>query len=318
MAAVVMGLVVANARVRELGRLREFKEELTALLLGFVFVLLAADLRIAQVVGVGWAGLAAVAVMVWIGRPLTVFAATWGSGLGFAQRAFMAWVCPRGLVAASLAGMFASRLEDAGIAGGGELEALVFVTVAVTVVVQAMTVRRVARWLGLDAPTLLEAVVVGAHALGRLVARQLVAHGRPVTLVDANPERCAEARRDGLAVVEGDALSLDVLERAGMADADTLLAITANQELNVLVARLARENFRAERILALADAATMGAEAVPFPGDFPGVRDADRDLRLGRRELVERDLAPEAGKRLREVRFDRGEFAILLRHRGRV
>jgi voltage-gated potassium channel Kch len=85
-------------------------------------------------------------------------------------------------------------------------------------------------------------VIVGAGPLGRALAGEL-AGPRSVRLVDANAAMAAEARRAGLSAVRGDALDPGVLDRAGIDDAGTLLAVTTNAEVNVLIAQLAREDF---------------------------------------------------------------------------
>lgn len=82
-------------------------------------------------------------------------------------------------------------------------------------------------------------VIIGAGPTARTVARYLSA-GRPVWLVDRNRENCEEAARAGLQVVEGDALRREVLEAAHAGEAALLIAMTPNDEVNVLAARLAR------------------------------------------------------------------------------
>ena len=85
-------------------------------------------------------------------------------------------------------------------------------------------------------------LIVGAGPLGRALAREL--HGaRSVRVIDANAEMAADARREGLTAVRGGALDPEVLRRAGITDAGTLLAVTTNAEVNLLVAQLAREDF---------------------------------------------------------------------------
>ena len=77
-----------------------------------------------------------VGVLIWVARPLAVFVCTLGSGLSGRERLFMAWICPRGVVAVAVAGLFRLLLDEAGVPAGSELQALVFVTVLVTVTLQ--------------------------------------------------------------------------------------------------------------------------------------------------------------------------------------
>lgn len=321
MTAVTQGVVMANVGLRELRRLRQFNEEVTVVLLSFVFVLLAADLPLHQVWALGWRALVVVAVVVWVGRPLAIALCATGSELTARQRLFLSWVCPRGVVAASVAGLFRILLEDAEVGGGEALEALVFVTVALTVCVQGLTIRPVARALKVDLPTLQGTVIVGATRFGRMLARLLVASGRQVVLLDRNRLLCAAAQAEGFSVYRGDALAIDDLEDAGARYVDTVAVITANGELNTLVAHRIRDNFRVHRILWVADEATRELKGrEPFPGNFPGPEEADRLLGARRLRVVvyEAGESVEAGRPLGELPYAEGEFALLLGRRDRI
>ena len=90
-------------------------------------------------------------------------------------------------------------------------------------------------------------VIVGAGPTAREVARHFNAD--TVTLVDTNPDHCRDAEAMGLDVVKGNALDVDVLDDAGAANAKTLLAITANGEVNILAARIATGRFGVPEVL---------------------------------------------------------------------
>ncbi|MBD3298317.1 MAG: sodium:proton antiporter, partial [candidate division Zixibacteria bacterium] len=80
-AVTVAGMVVANSRARVLRDLMEFKEQLTTLFIGMLFVLLAADVRFVQVQSLGVPGLIVVAILMFIVRPINIIASTVGSRL---------------------------------------------------------------------------------------------------------------------------------------------------------------------------------------------------------------------------------------------
>jgi NhaP-type Na+/H+ or K+/H+ antiporter len=311
MAAVAQGIVLANVGLRELGRLREFKEALTVLLLSFLFVVLAAGLDLGSVRALGWWAIAVVMVVIWIARPLAVFAATAGSSLALRERLFVAWICPRGIVAAAVVGLFRILLDQAGIPGGGDLEALVFVTVAFTVALQGLSAGPVARLLGLDHPTLQGTIIVGADHFGRLLGRLLTGLSRQVVMIDKSPALCRSARAEGLPVYEGDALSPDALEEIGARYADTVVALTRNPELNALVIQRVRQNFRVERALALG--AGGGADGL-VPNRFPGIDEVNLLLQHHRLRVVEYAVPPgdAAGRRLDELPYGDSEFALLI------
>lgn len=319
MAAVVQGIVMGNTGLPAIQGLRRFNEEITLLLLTFVFVLLAADLPLAHVAALGWNALGVVAVLVWVARPISVIVCTAGTDLSARERAFVAWICPRGIVAASVAGLFRILLGEAGIAGGEQLEALVFVTVAATVTIQGLSARAVARALGVDVLRLRGTLIVGANRLGRLISRQLTAADRPVMLLDRNPQVCGEAIHENLPVSCGDALSVEALEQAGARYADTILAVTENVELNALVADCVGENFQAQRVLAVVDESTRAIASNrgrPLPGRFRGVREVDRALASGELGVVEHRVESPAvvGQALSTLPYGENEFALLIQH----
>jgi hypothetical protein len=153
-------------------------------------------------------------------------------------------------VAASVASLFAIYLRKNEIEEGEILQAMVFLTIATTVLVQGLTAGFVARRLGLAAGAF-GVVIVGANRIGRLLGRLLRDHGREVALIDTNPRNCRRANRAGLPAFAGNSLEVDNLERIGVRAADCLVALTPNNGVNYLVSRLALEEFRIPRALAL-------------------------------------------------------------------
>lgn len=236
--AIVAGLLVGNLPGRPMRALREFKEELTVLMIGILFVLLAADVRVADVGALGLPGALVVAALMLVIRPVNVAVSTAGSDLATRERLFLAWVAPRGIVAAAVASHFADVLGGAGIPGGRELRALVFLVIATTVTLQGLSGGPVARLLGVALPAPRGWGILGANALGRALARLL---GQPTTLVDANPDHCRAARRDGLVAWAGNALEESTFRSAGLEERRGFLAVTPNEEVNFLFAGRVRE-----------------------------------------------------------------------------
>jgi trk system potassium uptake protein len=94
-------------------------------------------------------------------------------------------------------------------------------------------------------------VVIGCGRVGAGLAIALTAGGDTVAVVDKDPrafERLGE-RFLGQAV-EGIAFDRDVLERAGVARADALVAVTGGDNSNIVAARIARETYKVPRVIA--------------------------------------------------------------------
>ncbi|MFP4133826.1 MAG: cation:proton antiporter [Halothece sp.] len=250
MAVVLAGVVVRALSVPEERMLRRFKGQLTMLGVSVLFILLAADLSIASVFALGWGSVLTVLCLMFIIRPLSVWVCTISSQLNWRQKLFVAWVGPKGIVSASVASLFAILLTQRGITGGDSLKAIVFLTIMMTVVIQGLSARWVARWLKLTSEGAKGAVIVGCNPLGVLLGELFQQEGESVVMIDTDPEACQQAEAANLSVIESSALDETVLEEAGIESLGTFLAMTNNGEVNLVLAQRALEEFQPPRVFA--------------------------------------------------------------------
>ena len=260
-AAVVAGIVVGHFEKRVLRELREFKEQLTLMLIGMLFILLAASVRRQELINLGKPAVVAVLLLMLVVRPLAVAISTHKTGLSLREKAFLAWLAPRGIIAAAVASIFAETLERRGLPGGQALRAMVFVVIAVTVLVQGMLAGLVARLLGVREPDEAGYVIVGANGLGRLIGGALRDAGEDLAFIDADPEVCRIAEEQGFRVVYGSALEDRILQRAGLGPSRGLVAITKNEGVNLLCVGRARTDFKARRGFPGVDRRRIGINA---------------------------------------------------------
>jgi NhaP-type Na+/H+ or K+/H+ antiporter len=239
LAAPVTGIVVGNAH-SHLDELMEFKEQVTTMLVAMLFVLLAADVRLVEVFRLGWAGIGTIAVLMFVVRPIGVGLCTRGSDLTTKERVFIAWLGPRGIVAAAVASVFAQQMASAGVGEGLELRALVFLVIAVTVTVQGLSSGLLASALGLRRRRKSGYVIVGANALGRVLGQALKDGGHPVVLIDSNPQEAHSAEEAGLSVIYGNANDERILERADVEGRRGVVMVTGNGDANLLIAKHVR------------------------------------------------------------------------------
>lgn len=147
--AVVMGIVLRASNLPSESLLRKFNEQLSILANSVLFILLAADLSIASVFALGWGSVLTVLALMLIVRPINILISTCNQGFNWQEQLFLSWVAPRGIVAASLASLFAVSLTKEGINGGDSIKALVFLTIMMTVFFQGLTAGWVASLLDL-------------------------------------------------------------------------------------------------------------------------------------------------------------------------
>jgi trk system potassium uptake protein TrkA len=94
-------------------------------------------------------------------------------------------------------------------------------------------------------------IVVGAGKVGWNLGRELLEKGHEVTLIEKDRNRYQTVEQElEHAVQYGDATELWVLERAGISRADMVIAVTGDDEDNVLICQVAKEKYMVEQIIA--------------------------------------------------------------------
>jgi NhaP-type Na+/H+ or K+/H+ antiporter/Trk K+ transport system NAD-binding subunit len=262
----VMGIAVANQRSVTVKHLMEFKESLSVLLISSLFIILAARLRREDLLGLdGW-DLAFVGVLVLAARPAAVLASTLGSAVGWRDRVLLAWMAPRGIVAAAVASVFALELSHAGYPLAERLPALVFLVIVCTVLLYGLTAAPLARRLGLARPDPQGVLFLGAHGWVRALALALQEQGCPVLLIDTNWTNISAARLAGLPTYFGSILAERTREEVELGEMGRLLALTGNDEVNSLACLRYIEVFGRGEVYQLPfDAPAEGRrEAVPL------------------------------------------------------
>ena len=281
MAATVAGVVVGNLETHVGDELREFKDRLTVLLVGLLFVLLAADVALDDVRALGSAGFAVVAALILVVRPVSVWIATRGLSLTAGERVFISAVAPRGIVAAAVASVTAATLDSQGMEGGQALRALVFLVIATTVVASGLSARPLSTLLGVRLPRRNRVAILGARGLALVLAEQLQAADRSVVFLEPDPKRSRVAEEAGYTVVFGDPLEERTMLRAQPELIGTAIGLTFNEHLNSLFVRQALDSFAVPKGL-VATESLFGEQAPSLlPGEnadvlFDGPHDHER------------------------------------------
>ena len=233
LAVVVMGMVLGNGKLKNLKELLYFKESLSILLISILFILLAANINIEDLLLLyTWKTAVLFAVVVFIIRPLAVFASTYNSKLKLNEKLFISWVGPRGIVAAGIASLFGSKLLKQGVEGAEYITPLVFMIVLGTVLLNATTARLFAKMVGVFLKTSDSILFVGASNPTRLIAKYLKNKGKRVILIDSNANFIEQATNDGLEALKVDIYDDDLTNNIELNDVGYLIAITGSDMVN--------------------------------------------------------------------------------------
>lgn len=94
-------------------------------------------------------------------------------------------------------------------------------------------------------------VVIGGGKVGYYLTKTLVTEGYEVLLIEKNPVKVQTwSERFGAVLLQGDGCEVAVLEKAGVARADVVVATTGHDEDNLVIAQLAQHHFNVPKIVA--------------------------------------------------------------------
>lgn len=129
------------------------------------------------------------------------------------------------------------------------------------------------------------AIIVGAGKVGRNLGRELIAKGNEVTLIESSRQRYLAIEEEfEHAAQYGDATELWVLDRAGIQRADLVIAVTGDDEDNMLVCQVAKQKYLCDRIIARVNN-PRNLDHFKLLGIQPAVSATDLILRLIEHEV---------------------------------
>ncbi len=179
-------------------------------------------------------------------------------------------------------------------------------------------------------------LILGTDQLAMLLAQRLKQAGEEVVLLGRDQGQLRDLSTIGLRAVLGDAADLEVLRKAGIAEARGLIAVTGSPELNLAVCRMAREEFNVPVIIARAEDPATIAEltrlevkvvqpamavalalegALHFPAAFGMMMDQDDNVSMADIALRNEELT---GRPLRRIKFAGGALVVGVQRGGEV
>ncbi|MBF0349868.1 MAG: cation:proton antiporter [SAR324 cluster bacterium] len=233
---VVTGFILGWDKPPHLKNIQQFKSELTELFIALLFILLSATLHLEDFTALGWRGLILIAVVLLVIRPLSIVFCTFNTSLSIRDRLFLSWLSPRGIVAGSMASLFALRLKETGLEHASFLQSFTFSIIGVSVIIQGLTAGAVARFLKVKALTKNGWIIVGAHPFARNIANFITKTTQNVCLlVDLNQDAILEAQREGFLAYSANALSIESIPAEWIPTIGNVMALTDNRHLNQLI-----------------------------------------------------------------------------------
>ncbi len=263
LAVTIMGIALASQKRISIEKSLEFTEHARMLLISALFVLLTARMKITDITGLPWTVAGFIAVVILVARPLSVGLATVRTGLSVQERVFLGAVAPRGVVAAAVSSLFALELVDSGYEEASILMPVTFSVIALTVLVSGLSAVPLVKRLGLGQASPQGVLILGASQVARLLGTALKQRGFRVILVDSDPAKVDKARALGLEAQAGELLSRRVLKRLDLDGIGHLIALTPNDDVNMLAVAHFKGLFGKSKVHQIHPSTELGG---PAPG----------------------------------------------------
>ena len=239
----VMGIFLANVKTPNIDKILDFKESLTVILISVLFIILASNLKFEQLLSIEKNSLYVFLIVVFLLRPLVVWLSALGSNLNWREKAFIAWIGPKGIVAAAVASLFSLYLLSDKINLPEELRSdvellvpLTFMIILGTVTLNGLSAKPVAKLLGVIGEDKNGFLIVGANEGSISIAKYLENKGFSTTLIDLSSENVRHAKAEGLNAEERNILA-EENEDLNLEDAGYVLALTSSNDVNIFACR---------------------------------------------------------------------------------
>lgn len=298
LAVTVMGVWQANMRNLDLEDILDFKESLTLVLVAGLFILLAARIDFESYAGLGVGALLVFLFLQFVSGPLRALVCSIGSDLKWRERLYIGWIFPRGIVAAAVSALFALRLEAIGFMGAEKLVPMVFAIIVGTVVVQSLSGRTVARWLGVANPDPTGCLVVGANRLALTYAEALHKAGHRVLVASMDWRGISNARMKSLPVFYGSPVSHYAEKHLDLIGLGKLLALSHRPDLNELACLRYRYEFGRDAVYTVRQKSESAHEKFQISGEAAG-----RVLFGGKHSMSDLNELLERGAETRTTEF---------------
>jgi NhaP-type Na+/H+ or K+/H+ antiporter len=265
-AAIVIGLAVANMPGFSIPVRRPFFETLVQLVIGLLFISISATVTPASLRHVALPALGLAAVLVLAVRPVVAWLSTRGTDLTAGERSFVGWMAPRGIVAAATASTFSAALAARGIGGASKILPATFVVIVATVALYGLTAVPVAKRLGVTRPPRTRPLLVGGESWVVELGRTLRSAGLDVLMWAGAEQERDRIRHAGLALAPGELLASAAGRGAELEGVTLVLLLTENDDLNALASTILEGGSREASVYRLGPPPGSHGVVAPFTG----------------------------------------------------
>ena len=239
-----MGIVIANMKNTHIDEILDFKENLSLILISSLFIILGANINFNYLNQLWlWVGLLVI-LLQFVVRPFVVALCTSSKHLTFNERILLAWLYPRGIIAASVAALFSVKMMDnpETFSQAHFVVLVVFLIIVGTVTLQSLTAPWLARWLKVSLPEPNGFLLIGSNRISQAIGKALQQQGASIVMIDNSWKNTQDARLKGFNCYYGNVISDQTDRHIPLEGIGRMLGLCSSHHVNALTAvKYARE-----------------------------------------------------------------------------
>lgn len=231
----LLGLSIGNINLSSIKDLRRFSESLTVFIVSIIFIILSAGIDLNVWKELSWQHYFLIFSFGFLIRPVSIYLSTFKTGMSFRERILIGIYGPRGIVAASVAGVSSEILIQNNVNEAKIIVPIIFSVILLTVTFHGLLLRPLARKLKLINTGDNGIIIVGATEWSIALANEIKKLNIPIMVTDTSWYQLAQARHEGIETYFGQIIEDRDISGPDLSEYNYLFAFTEDDHYNALV-----------------------------------------------------------------------------------
>jgi len=235
LAVTLLGLFLGNKDLPMIEDVKKFKESISTFLIAILFVSLSASLKIEQLKSLNQREFLFILLVLFILRQIAIWTSTIKSEMSWKEKLMISWFAPRGIVAASVAGVLGHKLLAINFEEGSKLVPIVFAVIFLSVFIFGFSIKKLASLLKLSGVSKNGILIIADSYWAINLAKKLKELNCDPLIISQSKRIRRKAKDNHLNFLSGEAIESIERDKIDLSRYSSVLALTENTSYNALV-----------------------------------------------------------------------------------